>query len=750
MSRSVSAVVVFICIALASLGSTARADLTLVKAGQACAAIVTPDSPSQAEHLAAERLQFYVEKMSGAKLPVVREADAAGGTNVFVGATKAGSGVSQKLQAKRPPEEASLVSVTQDGAYIIGADEAGILHATYFLLEDLGCRWYFPADWGTVIPKLVDITLPDGEQYRAPDFAIRTGLPITGLAADPDPSWTRNEWGRGNHLGGWLWWGSGHSYQYLVSPDNFKEHPEWFPWRNGARHTRQLCTTHPEVRQAALQTVLNQIGADQPRLICVSPNDGTDFCECDNCRKLIPTKADGTKDLDNSIDRIVEFANFIADNIREQYPRHYVTYMCDYHSVGTPTLVTPAKNTVFWIVQWGQDHFHGVTPETKMGQSLERWSKFGNPIFLYTYYGSYGSFTFWPQVHAIRNDIPYYKSKGAIGMYSQTEAHWGTQHLNFIVYPRLLWDTKTDVDALIDDFCNRFYGPAAEPMRKYYTLLEDTGRYGPGQSQLHSGIIAIFNPTVLSQLRELIEQAKQLVADAELVYRQRMQFVADGFRMADEYISANYLMNEYGRTKDPAIRQKMISMYKEVLGILTAPQYKGRMSPNWWSADIFLKKELGKLEQGTSYGVGKFSYKDDYRYPHGGWTALDTVRLCGFISGEFGLYMNAGGTGELVYDFGAEDGSFAKVAVHHVKFGSNMVGIRVEVGDSADGPWTLAYAHENPDAANPSKVPANLDLTDLVKGKSRFFLRLVATNKGGGYVCGLCGLGVVGEVVAKP
>lgn len=726
----------------------ARADFAIVGGGVAKATLVTPDNPTEAEALAAERLQYYIGRMTGVKLPIVRESAAPKGSLLFIGNTNAGSAFLKKLKEKQPPEEASLVAGTRNRAYVVGIDDPGVVHATYFLLEDIGCRWYFPTEWGMVLPKLSEVHLPEGETYRAPAFAIRAGLPGFTLNRDKDPAWTTAEWGRGNHLGGWTWWGAGHSYQYLVDFNQFKAHPEWFAYYNGARHPTQLCTTNPEVRQAALNTVLTVLkDPHAPRLICISPCDGSGFCECENCQKFIPTKPDGTKEVGNSIDRIVEFANFIADSLRDKHPDHYVTYYCDYHSVGTPTLVTPAKNTVFWIVQWAQDQFHGVSPDTRMGQSLERWCKLGNPIYLYTYYGSYGSFTFWPQVHAIRNDIPYYKRKGAIGLYSETHAHWGTQHLNFIVFPRLLWDANTNVDALIDDFCDKFYGPAARVMRKYYDLLEQTGKYGPAQYHLHSDIVAAFGPGVLERLRELIGQAQKALEGADPVYQQRMKFVSDGFRLADLYLSANHLKYDYGRTKDPTLRQKMVEMCKEALTLVTSPQYANRLTENWLSEQT-LKQDLESLEKGTSFGVGKFSYSD--YYVRGGRTALDTVKKSGFIDGTWGLDMDAGVQGELLYRIQARDGVFSSAYLTSLVFGSNLIGIRVEVGATPEGPWQVVAAHEAPTVEKPSGVTMPVDLSPHIKGKQEFFLRLVATNKGGGYVCGLCNFRIEGEVVAKP
>ena len=59
--------------------------ITLVDKGRARATIVTPDTPSEAEALAAERLQYYLGRISGATVKVVPEAESPVGNKVFVG-----------------------------------------------------------------------------------------------------------------------------------------------------------------------------------------------------------------------------------------------------------------------------------------------------------------------------------------------------------------------------------------------------------------------------------------------------------------------------------------------------------------------------------------------------------------------------------------------------------------------------------------------------------------------------------------
>jgi hypothetical protein len=729
----------------------AAADVTLVRDGVAVASVVIPDQPTAVEQFAATRLCFYLKEMTGVQLPVVRETAApAGGARVYVGATAAAAPLLSAIKARQAPAEASVISATGSSVTLAGRDDAGTTHAVYRLLEGLGCRWYFPAPWGWIIPRVQTVTIPAGDTYQAPDFKIRAGIGNPADPTDKSPDWQINEWARANHLGGWRWWGAGHSYPFLVDFAQFEKHPEWFAYYNGARHPTQLCTTHPEVRRLALQVVLEALAKpNAPRLVCISPCDGEGFCECDTCSTLIPDDGKGSKLTHDYADRIVDFANFIADSIRTAYPDHYVTYYCDYHSVGTPQRVTPAQNTVFWLTQWAQDQLHPVGPETRLGKALQHWGQYGNPIFLYTYWGSYGSFTYWPAATTIAADVPYFHGKGAVGVYSETHESWGGQHLNFILYPRLLWDSKTDPQQFTAEFCDKAYGPAAAPMREYYRLLEEVAANGPVQYHLHTEIATLFPPAVMARLRQYLDRARLALAEAGVDpnCRRRLAFVDAGHQVAELYYGIGALKAQFGVSKDPALRALISARYAALLELIGRPEYQGRLVENWLF-EPGLRQELAGLEKGTTFGPGKFTYEDGFE--RGGKTAFDAQQISGFAGGTWGLDLPAGGSGRVLYEFGARDGVFSTATLTQFvtcNRGRTLVQVSTQ---GAAGPWQDVLATPSPDAAAAPPAKPPLDLGPAVQGQARFWLQITLTNElAAETVCGFDLMKLDGEVTAE-
>ncbi|HEX7009856.1 MAG TPA: DUF4838 domain-containing protein [Phycisphaeraceae bacterium] len=726
-------------IVAAACSQVASADVVLVRDATPQAVIVLPGEPTEEESLAAERFQHYVKRISGAVLEIVNEDDKrprdGAVSEVHIGRTRAAGDVLAELRNRNAPPESSLVVTKGNSVFVTGVDPIGTLHATYFLLEDFGCRWYIPADWGTVVPESADLIVRTQSTYRSPSFALRSGLTHATTNIDEDPTWAEYEWGRGNHLGGWRWWGAGHSYRFLIPREQFEKHPEWFALVDGRRTPDQLCISNPEGRAFALETVrkaLAEYGDNPPELVCISPNDtrASRFCQCEDCQKFVQTRPDGTKDFSEGHDRMIAYANFFANALRDEYPNTRVMYYVDYHSHGFPSIVKPAPNSVLQVVHWVGDQFHGVDDNSPMGGSIARWSRFGLPIIAHTYWGIHTSWSFWPVVHTIRQEIPYYHSKGVVGLYSETHKNWGSQHLNFIVYPRLLWDVNTDVDAWISEFCEKFYGPAAEPMRQYYALLEQAAADGPPQYKYRQTLIPTFTPNVLAAMRAKIAEAERIInAQSDEVLKIRFAFAKAGFEIGDLYFSAEHLMRTYPKTKDPTIRQRVVEMLRRAVEIIEDPRFRDKSGVQFTHlaestpSDLVgdLRKILAQHEQGTTFAPGEFKYFEDYYL--GGRTFLDVQSRSGFINDRYGLSLDGKTTGTLIYRFDVHEGAFETVTGSLVLTSpTSVTPLRLGVRASSAEPWrSVAYTGDG--------TSVDFDLTPAAKGQQEVWLRIELKNQ---------------------
>ena len=144
----------------------------------------------------------------------------------------------------------------------------------------------------------------------------------------------------------------------------------------------------------------------------------------------------------------------------------------------------------------------------------------------------------WPVLHTIRKDIPYYRDRGIEGFYTQLFDHlWHRHGLNYYLAAKLCWNADLDVDALLDDYFIKFYGPAAAPMRDYFMTMESgmedwNGCISYGITDVDfTGIMPkIFTPKIMQRMLNCVGKAERLVAGEE-VFSQRVAMVR---RMNDE------------------------------------------------------------------------------------------------------------------------------------------------------------------------------------------------------------------------
>ncbi len=166
---------VLVATALAAAGCAQSA---LVRNGRPEAAIVISATASADEKLAAQELQDYVRKISGATLPVGTTAAAGLPSQVRIGAF--GTEAVSACSGERPPPDGFALSRDGETLFIVGGDARGTLYGVYdFLDTDLGVRWFMPGEMGEDIPSSPTVLLPTvsrtGVARRSPPWEASCG-----------------------------------------------------------------------------------------------------------------------------------------------------------------------------------------------------------------------------------------------------------------------------------------------------------------------------------------------------------------------------------------------------------------------------------------------------------------------------------------------------------------------------------------------------------------------------------------------
>ena len=525
--------------------------MPLIRDGAAAVSIVLPDHPLASERFAAEELQAYLAKISGARPAIVADSARPAGPVVTVGATH---DVPAALLDTLAVEECVIRTVSENRLMIVGGrkppvtdakgktwvQDRGTLYGVYEFLYRLGVRWYDPSPIGEVVPHRRTVTVAAVDYRHKPDFPYRGGY--SGLWAVRN-RYNGNAWG-GPEWGGLRYEWFSHMY-YCVAPPKryFKTHPEWYPSVEGRRVPKgQLCLTAPGLVDRFVQFALAAFKSNpQMSVLGIEANDGHGWCTCDACRAMdVPTLKTpyGTVSM---APRIVAFNAQVARKVAEKNPNAILGwYIYSDHTEVPPGVTALPDNLHGRVCTYASGYSNyaepietGASPQNRrLRRVLAGYRKLLKHLSTYEYWSGYQWFGPIPIRKAIAANIRYYRKSKLEGCYQLGPRHWGSQGFNYWLAARLLWDSSQSEDALLDDYCRNFFGPAGDAVKQYMLYLENAVAVS-GQAVMSGGayIEPIFSKDVIARGRSLLQQAAAR-ADTP-VRRARVRRLLAGLDFAD-------------------------------------------------------------------------------------------------------------------------------------------------------------------------------------------------------------------------
>ena len=114
----------------------------------------------------------------------------------------------------------------------------------------------------------------------------------------------------------------------------------------------------------------------------------------------------------------------------------------------------------------------------------------------------------------------------------------GMQHLNFYITARLYWDTHLDVDQLVNEYCEKFYGPGGKDMLGFWKTAEDIWM----TKSTRGNPVNIYKKDDLDKLTACLENAKKNTPTGS-VYRKRVELIETEFTPARRALSNVLVLN---------------------------------------------------------------------------------------------------------------------------------------------------------------------------------------------------------------
>lgn len=574
--------------------------IQLARDGRATCEIVVGRDPYPVAAFAAAELQTFLGKVIGEEPPVVatRSGEVPA---IYVGSSEWASAWYRDLWSL--PRDAFVIRAVGDIVFIGGRDDlranpmrnlrgdyerATIFGVYEFLERFAGVRFYFPGEMGTIVPRDPGLSVPGITLYEEPDFDQRRIYAGPGARwyeeLDPAEATRTRILTFLRHRQETFTIPCCHGLARRALADRFgEEHPEWFALLpNGARdtdmalpgHRGHLCYLSPGLRDQIyreseayllgkpaesvdMRTRRGHVAFDhnafRPGYVDLGPQDGlgeSQWCQMPECKAYWDEGRQG--------ELIWGLVADIGNRLKANGIPGYVTNFA-YGIVRDVPEVELPDNVLVQVCISGPWNDRIEAQRQANDELIKAWNRkltSGSKVWLWNYMNNYNG-QVPPGVPPLSTElIEGYYSRLAPhirGAFNESEIdYWLHNYLNYYVFFRMMWDSSTDVAAVVEEHHRLMFGAGAEPMGRFFARLEDiwTTNFlgqvidtplGPQRLRRSDREVwdEIYTDEVMAELEDCFAQAAERAA-AEPESRQRIEFMrrtffAEMLRARDAY-----------------------------------------------------------------------------------------------------------------------------------------------------------------------------------------------------------------------
>ncbi len=484
------------------------------KDGKAQCVIAVPEKITPLEQIAIDDLSGILQKITGAKFPVVKENEA-GSPAIYLGFTDyaAKNGVDRQALGK---EEWVIKSVDKN-LILSGGGRIGPYYAVQALLRKAG--YYMLTMEQEVIPEKSSLSIANPDEQKKPAFAGRyifDNYPhvaffdgITQQAAkDYNMYLLRNMLnGPGQSACSLRPYYIGDAYNIFQSPEYhslmryvppekyFKTHPEYYSMDENGKRIKprtisaggSLCMSNPEVAKVAAENMLQAICEDRkiipqenwPTLYDISLLDNFPYiCRCPDCKKIVAQY--GGERTGGSAALMLLFSNKVAEIVGKEFPDVTIRIFGYASSAYACKGIKAVPNILvqFCDLFSSCDSYRPLTHKYNRAalNALKRWHSTGARLMVWDYWNmASGKPSPDTVIDTIQPDLKTFRRHNVSALFIEAERnHYRPQSfvdLQYFIGAQLMADPEQEVEKLIDIYINGYYGPAAKVMKEYLNEL---------------------------------------------------------------------------------------------------------------------------------------------------------------------------------------------------------------------------------------------------------------------------------------
>jgi hypothetical protein len=509
---------------LALVSPPLLANVQIARYGKPTVQIVVADNAPAPTQRARNELAETLEQITGAHFVLTNSTSKMGA--IFIGQSSAAIAAFGEIRDLSADE--IIFKAKGENLLLTGGGQRGDLYAvTRFLQQHCGVRWWTP--WAKTIPKNADLAIEAIDYRYKPPFELREPFWYPAF----DPVWAVHNTcnGQSAHipadLGGTIQYkGFVHTFYPLVPPEkHFTDHPEWYSLINGKRtHDRaQLCATNPQLRAFLVDRVKQWLReSPEARIVSVSQNDWYRPCECDSCKALDDREGSHSGTM-------LDLVNHVADEIKNEFPQVSVDTLAYQYTRKPPKTLRPRSNVIVRLCsiecnfREPLDHFSN----TAFSDDIKGWSAITDRLYIWDYTTDFSHYLQpHPNYFTLGANVRYFARNHVRGLFEQGAYQSFASEFSELrawVLAQLLWNPDQDDRALIREFLEGYYGPAAaKPIGDYLQLMSDASK-GYYLTCFNNVKSAFLNSQVLARSEKLWTNAEAAVQnDPELLTRVRL------------------------------------------------------------------------------------------------------------------------------------------------------------------------------------------------------------------------------------
>lgn len=547
--------------------------------------------------------------------------------------------------------------VTTEGGVRIISGAARVYGVYEFLERFAGCRFYFPGPLGTIVPRRSELLVPLGVVDVKPCYTQRSNNMSFGMngkwygisSDEATPTEMTNLCRKARarlRLAPRIPCCHGlNKFQYLKRFG--RTNPEYFALMKGTDdsvfrddanskwtgHKGQLCHTSGIWEKEIYADAVRELSTND--YVDVMAQDGMQQCLCEKCMAAYSPSPD---DPNYATELMWGNTVALANRLASEGVKGFVTQMAYTPYKRIPHVDIPS-NVLVMVAQNGPWDKSDPLRLAKGNEMIRAWArKLGRKVWIWTYPGKFNRCKH-PNVPQMtpRAYGEYYASldDAIFGAFAEGKTDkWIYNYLNYYVKSKVEWNTKLDLDALLDEHYRLMFGLAAEDMKAFYEKLEDIWIYQVAGNVAETDVgpvtraptewekwTRIYSPAVLDEMKGMFVAAAAKLRPGSMESK-RLAFIRRQFYEPLKGESDKFL------DQIDAVRNSIRREGRENRSILKGTRFDAPdefvLDGEWPRAKSYQQSLVGLIKPNTRYLVSYFvKFTNVVAKTHNGGIGID-------------------------------------------------------------------------------------------------------------------------------